>query len=141
MRPQFWHSQIPLSLLRRSSRVWAALWRGPPGEAAQICAATPTMTIPSCLAFDPTVARPQSGAEHRKPTALPISVTVFGEKLSRTLNPNSDLPRNDTSVKRLSAIWHPGVRATGYHIEPGCGVPGDQVRHSPPQGRKHQLAL
>ena len=33
------------------------------------------------------------------------------------------------------------VRAAGYSIEPGRGVPGDQVRHSPPQRRKHQLAL
>src|ERR1700686_1695103 len=86
---QFWHNQRPLSALARSFGVKPGSKRGPPVDAAVICAATPTFR-----AFDGSTVGPLVNARHRGleqwlPTRNASARFTDSEKSSRmvTLNP------------------------------------------------------
>ena len=62
---QSWQSQMQLSFPLRVSASAFSSYRGPPEDAAVMCAPTPTLMTPLCSAFEPMVSRWQSGFEHR----------------------------------------------------------------------------
>ena len=67
----------------RSSGVIVASYLGPPGAAAQMCAATPMFVALFGSEFDPNVGLWQAGLLQRAPTRLDKSVFVCSEKSSR----------------------------------------------------------
>lgn len=58
------HSQIPFLWCLRSSTVSVGSYRGPPGEAAVMWAANPTLIVRTSSDAAPLVGIPQSGFEH-----------------------------------------------------------------------------
>lgn len=81
---QYWQSQTPLVTSVRSSGDRFGLYLGPPGEAAEMCAATPKLIAFSSFVWGPLVAMRQSGFEQRCPARLAKdSLTAF-ENSSRT---------------------------------------------------------
>ena len=63
-----WHSQMPFSAEERCCGVNVESYRGPPGAAAVMCAATPLFTALSGCSAGPEATAPQSGLLHRCPT-------------------------------------------------------------------------
>ena len=76
-----WQSQIPLPRDRRCSRVISASYRGPPGAAAQMWPATPTLITPSPSEVAPTVDFLHGGYEHSHPACFASWFLVFGVNL------------------------------------------------------------
>src|SRR5687768_8874126 len=86
MCAQFWHSQIPLAMLRLSSLLRSGSYRGPPSEAAVMWAATPLFVKRPSLGAGPIVAVPQLGFEHLKPTRRPSASATGLVKSSRVIS-------------------------------------------------------
>src|ERR1035441_9854333 len=80
---QFWHSQSALSIALRSSMLIRGSYRGPPGAAAQIWAATPMLTALRGSVCGPLVGRRQLGFEHWRPTLFATTSFVSLENSSR----------------------------------------------------------
>ena len=78
-----WQTQIPFEESDRCSGERSFSYLGPPGDAAEICAATPILTAPDGSACGPLVAWRHSGFEHTKPTRLASNSFVDEEKSSR----------------------------------------------------------
>ena len=84
-----WQSQMPLSGDRRSSGVISRSYRGPPGAAAEMWPATPTLITSSPSEVAPTVASLHDGYEHSHPTRIAIWSFVFSVKSSLLFAPIS----------------------------------------------------
>src|ERR1022692_1584085 len=82
---QWWflHAHRPLSASVRCSGVRAALWRGPRGDAAVICAASPMLTALSGSSPGPSVWQVQIA--HRYPDRWAMIFFVPEVKSSRLL--------------------------------------------------------
>src|SRR5690349_9767926 len=79
-----WQSQTPLLIDRRSGLDRLASYRGPPGAAAVMWAATPVFeTLTSVCEDGPVVARPHHGQEHLKPARLASDSRTVAGKSSR----------------------------------------------------------
>src|SRR6266404_5599902 len=65
--PHVWHAHIAFFSEHRSSAESAGLYRGPPGDAAVMCAATPTFITLLDWVCGPDVGARQSGLLHRCP--------------------------------------------------------------------------
>jgi len=72
-----WHNHMPLLTEVLSSGVIFESYLGPPAEAAQICAATPTFVATLGSSFAPEVGFLQSGLLHFTPTRLAKTCFVF----------------------------------------------------------------
>src|SRR5208283_4347530 len=94
---QDWHSQTPFSIPFRSSDVSDESYLGPPGEAAVMCAATPTFRALACSECGPLVRFRQSGFEQRFPTRL-ASVSATG------LGKSSRIAFSNTYSDRISCV-------------------------------------
>ena len=79
------HSQIPLSAEMRSLGVMLASWRGPPGAAAQMCAASPMLISPWPSDDAAWVRRRHPGFEQWPRACRSIRLRVAGVKLSLLL--------------------------------------------------------
>src|SRR5205809_7526808 len=75
---------MPLAALRRSAGASLGSHRGPPDDAAVICAATPMPMVRSSSIAGPDVERSQSGFEQWCPTLVASVLTVFALNSSRT---------------------------------------------------------
>lgn len=78
-------SQIPFVSADRSSGVRDLSYRMPPGAAAVMCEASPTLTTLFASSAGPDVDRMQPGLEHLCPTRPASSLLVAAKKLSRTV--------------------------------------------------------
>jgi len=73
---------MPFEGALRSSGDRPGSYRGPPGDAAVICAATPTFTAFVGSSCGPLVSARQPGFEHRFPTREAKSLLTASEKSS-----------------------------------------------------------
>ncbi len=121
---QDWQSQMPLPIARRCSGLSEGSYRGPPGDAAVTCAATPTFRALSSSVCGPLVRFLHAGFEQWLPTRLAsISTTGLG-KSSRI--PAIPLAHQTNSGVESQSLYCQGRRAPNWM---------DQVRQSPQRAR------
>jgi len=108
-----WQSQIALPEEARSLGDSAGSYRGPSGEAAVTCAATPTFTVPDGPVCGPLVGWRHLGLEQRNATLLASSSLTPDGKSSLTRSSYVGLGRSRGLRARASArsCWrYPGLR-------------------------------
>jgi hypothetical protein len=144
----FWQSQIPLVTSVRSSGERFGLCLGPPREAAEMCAATPTLIAFLSFVCGPLVATRQSGFEQRCPARFAKDSLTALENSSRTqtVSHHNSLvilrkAKTDGRVdyREIGPAWSPNV---GYGTPQGRFTPkARKESRMSPHGRDSELVL
>lgn len=104
--PRAGQSQMPFSRFERSSGERAESKRGPPGDAAVMCAATPVFTALFGSECGPEGAARQSGFEQILPTRFARTALSAVVKSSRSTRYEVRRPTFHLRSERRPSPWH-----------------------------------
>ncbi len=117
-----WQSQIPFSKSHLALGASRESYRGPPGDAAVMCAATPILTALSGRSCGPLVGFRQSGFEHLTPARLASNSLTDFVKSSLRLGTTHRLPQAlpRWALQEVQRVSAENAVSQGSFTKAGC---------------------